>query len=327
MAKTESQTQRPSGMMEFGRILHQREFAALVGLLGIGAMFSLASPYFLTWQNISNIGRQASINGIAAIGMTFVIVSGGIDLSAGSIVGLAGTMAAATMVHFGLPPWMAVLVGIAVGALAGAINGAAITRLRIPPIIATLAMMSIGRGIALAYTGGYPVSGLLSEFAFLGRGYLGPFPVPMVVTVILYAVAHVMLSYTRFGTYVYGIGGNEEAARLAGIPVRKYKMWVYTLGGVAAAISGVLLAARLSSGQPLAGSGLELTAIAAVVIGGASVTGGEGTVVGTLIGTLIMTVLSNGLDLLNVGSFYQMIFTGAVLGAAVALRVRQTKQG
>jgi ribose transport system permease protein len=299
-------------------LTRHREFAALLGLLIVYIIFCFISKDFFSLYNTMNIVRQASINAILAVGMTFVIISGGIDLSVGSMVSLTGTLAAASMVTLGLPGWAGIFIGLVVGGLIGLINGMVITKAKVPPIIATLAMMSIAAGAALAFTGGYPVSGLPASFAWIGRGYLGVVPMPVLIVLLVYGIGHVILKETRFGAYVFGLGGNEEATRLAGLNVNKLKIWVYVISGITAAVSGLILASRLNSGQPLAGTGLELNAIAAVVIGGASVTGGEGGVIGSLIGALIMSVLSNGLDLLNIGTFYQMIFTGIILILAVA---------
>lgn len=308
----------------FGTWIRQREFAAFVGLVLLIICFSIASPDFFTMYNLMNALRQASIIALLAVGMTYVIISGGIDLSVGSIVSISGTLAAYVMIATGGGAMIGIMVGLAVGLTAGFINGIVISRLQVPPIIATLAMMSVAQGVALAITGGYPVSGLPQSFSWLGRGYIGPIPVPVIILIVVYVIGHIILKHTKFGAYVFGLGGNEEATRLAGLNIKKIKVSVYMLSGVTAAIGGLILASRLSSGQPMAGQGLELNAIAAVVIGGASVMGGSGGVIGSLIGALIMAVLSNGLDLMNISSYYQMIFTGAILALAVAM---QRKRG
>lgn len=303
----------------------RREFIAFVGLAVIFIAFSFGSENFCTLFNIMSVLRQASINSVLAVGMTFVIISGGIDLSVSSIVSLSGTVAAITMVNGGMGVLPGLLVALLIGLLVGAVNGVVISRLSVPPIIATLGSMTVASGLALAVTGGYSVSGLPSGFAVFGRGNLGFLPVPVLIVALMYLIGHVILQKTKFGASVFGVGGNEEAARLAGISVEKTKIGVYMLSGLMAAIGGIILASRLDSGQPMAGDGLELNAIAAVVIGGASVNGGVGGVVGSLIGALIMSVLSNGFDLIGVGRFYQMIFTGIVLIFAVAIQ-KKSKQ-
>jgi ribose transport system permease protein len=227
-------------------------------------------------------------------------------------------------VRYGFTALPASIAGVLLGGLAGAINGAVITRLRVPPIIATLAMMNVARGAVLAFTGGYPVSGIIGSFAFIGRGFIGPVPVPVVLIALLYLVGFLLLEKTVFGVHLYGVGGNEQASILAGVSADRIKLMVYTLSGVTAAITGLVMTSRLGSGQPLAGQGLELDAIAAAVIGGISVLGGEGKILGTLIGSLIIAVLNNGLDLLGVGSYYQMGITGLVIVAAVSASVKQS---
>lgn len=305
-------------------ITKQREFIAFIGLAIIFVVFTITSKNFFTLFNIMNILRQSSINAVLAVGMTFVIISGGIDLSVSSTVSLSGTVAAMVMLKGGTGTIPGILIGMLVGLLVGYINGSVITKAKVPPIIASLGMMTIASGTALALTGGYSVSGLPKSFEWVGRANLGPVPVPVIIMIVMYIIGHILLNKTKFGASVFGVGGNEEAARLAGISVQRVKTGVYMFSGLMASVSGLILASRLDSGQPMAGSGLELNAIAAVVIGGASVTGGAGGVIGSLIGALIMSVLSNGFDLMGVGRFYQMIFTGIVLIAAVSIQ-KQSK--
>ncbi|WP_044481444.1 ABC transporter permease [Paenibacillus antibioticophila] len=309
------------------QLTKQREFAAFVGLLVLIVGFSIASPDFFTTYNLMNIMRQASIIALLAIGMTFVIIAGGIDLSVGAIASISGTLAAQVMISSGGGVFVGVLTGLGVGIAVGFVNGLIISKFKVPPIIATLALMSVSQGLALAVTGGYPVSGLPDSFAWLGRGFVGAVPIPVIILLLMYIVAHIILNHTKFGAYVFGLGGNEEATRLAGLNVNKIKIWVYVVSGITAAVSGLILASRLGSGQPLAGQGMELNAIAAVVIGGASVAGGVGGVIGSLIGALIMSVLNNGLDLMNINSYYQMIFTGIILALAVASQSKKRKRG
>lgn len=278
----------------------------------------------MTLFNVMNIFRQASINAIIAVGMTFVIISGGIDLSVGAVVSLSGVMASIVMGTMGLGVAAGVICGLAVGLAVGFVNGLVITKGGVPPIIATVATMTIANGIALVLTGGRSVTNLPGEFAVVGRGNIGFLPIPVFIVILMYILGHVLLQKTRFGANVFGIGGNEEAARLAGISVEWSKTRVYMFCGCMASVSGLIMAARLNSGQPMAGDGLDLNAIAAVVIGGASVNGGVGGVIGSLVGALLMSVLTNGFDLIGMGRYYQMIFTGIVLILAVTLQ-KKTK--
>ncbi len=301
-------------------ITKRREFIAFIGLIVICIAFSFISSNFFTLFNLMSVLRQASINAVLAAGMTFVIISGGIDLSVSSTVSLSGTVAAMVMVNMEMGTVSGLLSALLVGLIVGAINGIVITKAGVPPIIATLGTMTVASGLALAVTGGYSVSGLTEGFAFFGRGNLSFLPVPVLIVALMYVISHLLLQKTRFGAAVFGVGGNEEAARLAGVSVDRTKIGVYMFSGLMAAVGGIILASRLDSGQPMAGDGLELDAIAAVVIGGASVNGGVGGVVGSLIGALIMSVLDNGFDLIGVGRYYQMVFTGIVLILAVAVQ-------
>jgi len=252
------------------------------------------------------------------VGMTFVIVSGGIDLSVGSIVALSGVvLASALQAGWAVPA--AIVAGLLVGALCGLLNGLLITRGRLPPFIATLGLMSVARGAALVYTDGRPISGFAAGFRWLATGRVLDVPMPVILTALVYAAAYFVLTRTRFGRYVYAIGGNEEATRLSGVAVRFHKTMVYVLSGAMSALAAVLLTARLNSAQPIAGMMYELDAIAATVIGGTSLLGGEGSLGGTLIGALIMGVLKNGLNLLGVSSFLQQIVIGVVIIGAVVI--------
>jgi ribose transport system permease protein len=287
-----------------------------VGLAGLCLLLWILTPHFLTVANALNVMEQTAINAIVAVGMTYVIIAGGIDLSVGSLVACAG-VALAWALKSGAPAPLAVAVAIAVGAAAGLANGAMIAFGRLPPFIMTLGMMSVARGAALMFTDGRPISGFSAGFRSIATGRLLGMPAPIVLTIVIYLVAHIVLSRTRFGRYVYGIGGNEEATRLSGVPVRFHKTMVYVVSGVASAVAAVLLTARLNTAQPIAGINYELDAIAATVIGGTSLTGGEGGVGGTLIGALTMGVLRNGLNLLGVSSFVQQLVIGLVIVVAV----------
>ncbi|MGH9888281.1 MAG: ABC transporter permease, partial [bacterium] len=276
------------------------------------------TPHFMTVSNLLNVAEQTSINAIVAVGMTFVILSGGIDLSVGSLVALSGVVLASGL-QGGLPLPVALLAGVLTGALGGLVNGSLVTLGRLPPFIATLGMMSVARGLALLYTDGRPVSGFTADFRALATSRFLLIPVPVLVTLALYVLAYLVLNRTRFGRYVYAIGGNEEATRLSGVAVRFHKTMVYVLSGVTSAFAAALLTARLNSAQPIAGMMYELDAIAATVIGGTSLLGGSGRIGGTLIGALIMGVLRNGLNLLGISSFLQQVVIGLVIVGAVLL--------
>jgi ribose/xylose/arabinose/galactoside ABC-type transport system permease subunit len=293
-----------------------RRLGTLAGLIGLGALLSLLTPDFLTVSNLLNVLQQTSINAVIAIGMTFVILSGGIDLSVGSLVALSG-VALAYSLQAGAPLPLALAAGLAAGGAAGLVNGLLITRGKLPPFIATLGMMSVARGVTLFWTDGRPVSGFDAAFRWLATGRVFMIPAPVLIAALLYLAAHFLLNRTRFGLYVYAIGGNEEATRLSGVAVRFHKAMVYVLAGLMSAVAAVILTARLNSAQPIAGMMYELDAIAATVIGGTSLLGGSGTIGGTLIGALVMGVLRNGLNLLGISSFLQQVVIGLVIIAAV----------
>ncbi len=296
------------------------EFKNKLGILFVLILLiiimSILSESFLTMFNLMNVARQITIVAILGIGMTFVILSGGIDLSVGSIVALVGSVTAGLLLsgyHLGI----AITFGLFVGLAIGIINGVVTTYGKIPSFIVTLGMMTVARGFALVYTDGYPISGLPSSFSFIGRGFIGPIPFPVIIMIVCFTIGYVVLKYTRFGRNVYALGGNEEAARLSGIKTKFTNVSVFAISGLTAAIAGIILASRLSSGQPSAAVAMELDAIAAVVIGGTSFSGGKGSIVGTLIGAAIMGVISNGLNLLGVSSYWQMIAIGFIIVLAV----------
>lgn len=304
---------QPIGLARRGR-----QLGTLGGLLGLCLLLALLSPHFLSVSNLLNVMEQTSINAVIAVGMTFVILSGGIDLSVGSLVALAGVvLASALQADLALP--LALLAGLTTGAACGLLNGALVTFGRLPPFIATLGMMSIARGAALLYTGGRPISGFGAGFRTLATGRVALVPLPVLLTLAAYLLAHLVLTRTRFGRYVYAIGGNEEATRLSGVPVRFHKTMVYALSGLMSGLAAVILTARLNSAQPIAGIMYELDAIAATVIGGTSLLGGSGTIGGTLVGALIMGVLRNGLNLLGISSFLQQVVIGLVIVGAVLI--------
>ena len=293
-----------------------RQLGTLAGLALLVILLTVLSPHFLTSSNLLNVLEQTSINAVIAVGMTFVILSGGIDLSVGSLVALSG-VALAGGLRAGLPLPVALLAGLATGAAAGLMNGLLITRGKLPPFIATLGMMSVARGLTLFVTDGRPISGFDAGFRTLATGRVLGIPASVLLAAALYVVAHLVLTRTRFGLYVYAIGGNEEATRLSGVGVRFHKTMVYVLAGLMSAVAAVILTARLNSAQPIAGMMYELDAIAATVIGGTSLLGGSGSIGGTLIGALIMGVLRNGLNLLGISSFLQQVVIGLVIIAAV----------
>jgi ribose transport system permease protein len=295
-----------------------RRFGTLIGLLVLCAVLWALTPFFLTISNLLNIAQQTSINAIVAVGMTFVILSGGIDLSVGSIVAVSGVVLG-TLLTEGQPLPIAVAASLAIGVACGALNGALVSWGGLPPFIVTLGMMSIARGAALVFTEGRPVSGFDAGFRSIATGSVGFVPSPVIVMIVVYAIAHLVLTRTTFGRYVYAIGGNEEATRLSGVAVRFHKTAIYAVSGLMSAIAAIILTARLNSAQPIAGMMYELDAIAATVIGGTSLMGGEGSLGGTLVGALIMGVLRNGLNLLGVSSFLQQIVIGAVIVGAVLI--------
>lgn len=298
---------------------------SLVGLLLMMAVISVLSPNFLSVDNLLNILRQTSINAIIAVGMTYVILTAGIDLSVGSVLALAGAVCA-SMISADTPLLLAVVATLLIGGALGAANGVVVSLLGVQPFIATLVGMTILRGATLVYTGGRPIStgdfDVAESFYQIGGGYVGPIPVPVVVILLVFALFWVILNHTRFGRYVYAIGGNESVTRIAGIHVTRVKVLVYALSGMMAALAGMILTARLESAQPTAGIGYELDAIAAVVLGGTSLMGGRGTLVGTLIGALIIGVLNNALNLMDVSSYFQQIAKGSVILLAVVVDSR-----
>ena len=294
-----------------------QKYRILFVFVGICILLSVLTPVFLSVNNIINVIRQVSINGILAAGMTMVIISGGIDLSVGSVAAICGAIVAGTQLKLGLVP--AMLLSVATGALLGLINGLVITKGKVAPFVATLGMTTVARGLTLIYTGGRPIYNLTDAFRVLGAGYVGPIPVPVIILALVIAVVHFVMSSTVFGREVYALGGNEEAARYSGINVERRRMLVYISMGLLSAVTGIVLTSRLGSADPTAGVGFETDAIAAVVIGGTSMSGGEGSVIGSLIGALIIGVMNNGLNLLNVSPYYQQIFKGLIVVLAVLM--------
>ncbi|WP_246958194.1 ABC transporter permease [Brachybacterium sp. Marseille-Q7125] len=297
---------------------------ALVGLILLCIGLFIATPAFLTVPNIINIGIQASVMAILAFGMTFVIVTAGIDLSVGSVAALGAMVSAYSFASLELPGILTLLIGLLVGLLAGAISGLAIAYGKLPAFIATLAMMSVARGLTLVISQGKPIP-TSESVSFLGSSVAGV-PVPIFAMAIAGLLCWFILSRTVLGRSMYAVGGNEEAARLSGIPVKKVLVSVYALSGLFAGLAGMVLAGRLSSAGPQAGAGYELDAIAAVVIGGASLAGGSGRATGTLIGAILLAVIRNGLNIMNVSSFWQQVVIGLVIAAAVGFDVLRRKK-
>jgi ribose transport system permease protein len=299
-----------------------QKYGLLLSLFLLCAGLTLATDRFLISENLVIILRQASINGIISVGMMLVILTRGIDLSVGSVLALSTVIGADLLKNGGLPPEQAIIVCLLVGGALGAVNGFLVSRIHIPPFIATLGMMTFARGAALFYTQGQPVTGLgtLGEgFRFFGSADLFGIPMPIIIVALVFLGGYILLNHTTLGRYIFGLGDNEVAAYLSGLPVKQIKLFVFMMAGMLSALAGVILVGRLNSAQPTAGLMFEFDAIAAVVVGGTNFSGGEGTILGTLIGVLIISVLNNGLNLLDVSAFYQDIAKGAVIALALLL--------
>jgi inositol transport system permease protein len=313
-----------------------RKYAIIVILVGMVALLTIMTRgTFLQAQNLINVVRQMSVIAMLAIGLTVVIISTGIDLSVGSIVALSAVVAtslaqapgATNQMYPGLnvPILVPIAAGLAVGAAAGFVNGFLIARFSIAPFIATLGMMTAARGLALIYSDGRPISKLTPEFNFLGQGAIVGIPVPIFLLAVVVIGSHLLLNNTRFGRHVYALGGNEQAARVSGINLTRVKIGIYTFSGLLAGLGGMVLAGRIGSGNPQLGTGAELDAITAAVIGGTSFSGGIGTVWGTIVGALIIGVLNNGLDLLNVSPFMQQVVKGVIIVVAIIIDERKNR--
>jgi ribose transport system permease protein len=312
--------------------LNKATLARFQSLIALGVMILvmvLLSNQFMTVENGSNILRQISVNLCLSLGMTLIILTGGIDLSVGAVLAISGAVAAGLLKNgVSLPAFDiviqftvfgAVLAGILVGLILGLFNGWVITGFRLPPFVATLGMFSIARGMTMLWTGGFPITGLGNGLGYIGTGRPLGVPMPVWISGLLALALVLVTRKTRFGRYMYAVGGNERAARLSGLAVNRVKLWVYALGGGLAGVAGLIITARLDSAQPNAGMGYELDSIAAVVIGGTSLSGGRGSITGTVLGCLIIGVLNNGLFLLNVSPFWQQVVKGFVILAAVAV--------
>jgi len=305
-----------------------KKLQPLIALAVMVAALAVLSDKFLTFANQRNILLQISVNLCLSIGMTLVILTGGIDLSVGAMLGLAGAVAAGLLKNglrlkaFGVvlqfTPFGAIVAGVLVGLALGGFNGLAITRFRLPPFVATLGMLSIARGLTMLWTGGFPITDLGPKFGFIGAGFWLGVPMAVWISAALVVVFHVVSRHTTLGRYTYAVGGSEKATAFSGINVKRVKIWIYALGGALAAVAGLIVTARLDAADPKAGLGYELDSIAAVVIGGTSLSGGRGSILGTVLGCLIIGVLNNGLFLLDVSPFWQQVVKGLVILAAVA---------
>lgn len=288
-------------------------------VIGLGIILSFISRNFLTTTNLLNVLRQISINGILAIGMTIVCLTGGIDLSVGSIVAFSGIIAAGFLRDKEYPIVLVLLIAILAGGLLGLYNGYFVAYRNAAPFVVTLSMMTIARGMTYVYSNGRPISNLPTNFLAIGKGSIAGIPVPTIILILVLVLASIMLTKLKFGRYVYAVGGNENAAMVSGINVKWIKMMVYVLSGIACGIAAIILTARVSAGLPTAGESYELDAIAATVIGGTSLSGGRGRLWGTIVGAILLGIVNNGLDLLNVSSFYQQIVKGLIILGAILI--------
>ncbi len=308
---------------------YSTKFQSLIALFVLCLVLAVLSENFLTTANAWNVLRQVSVNICLSVGMTLVVLTAGIDLSVGSILALCGAITASLLkfgvelevlnLFIGFGSSSAIIVGIMIGAGIGWFNGWTITKFKVPPFVATLAMLTIARGLTMLWTDGFPINGLGEEFAFIGTGWLLGIPMPVWITAVVVALAVVLTRKTKFGRHIYAIGGNERAARLSGVNIKRVKTSVYAIAGALAAVGGIIVTSRLDSAQPNAGISYELDAIAAVVIGGTSLSGGKGSIMGAVLGGIIIGVLNNGLVLLNVSPFWQQVVKGLVILIAVII--------
>jgi ribose transport system permease protein len=332
MSVLESHTDRSPGLVgqsvakAMASLLKIRELNVFLALLAVAALISLATPYFLTTNNLMGVFRSFSLTAIMSIGMVMVIITGGIDLSVGSVLGLSSLVTALGF-GAGLPTFVCVSAGLAVGVAFGAFNGLLITVIGLPPFIATLGSLSIGRGLMYIITEGVPLTPDTPDiFSALGQGYVGLVPVPVVIMIVLMIGFSILMRRTRFGRHVYATGGNEQAARLSGVKTHRVKLVVYILSGAIAALAGVISFSRYLSAEPASGFGAELDVIAAAAIGGASLSGGVGSVVGAVIGAALAGIIANGVVLMNINTYAQQAITGAVILIAVSLDVLRNRR-
>lgn len=305
-------------------VYYLEKLGTVLGLALLFVILTLSSPYFLTVTNMMSVLRQGVALSLVSIGMTYAIISGGIDLSVGSVMALAGCISALLMVNYGVNWVLAGLIGVGVGLVCGTIVGYFVAHWDLQPFIVSLVMMSAARGLALVLTNGVPVAGFPPAFAFLGTGWVRGVPFPVIIAVIFYLIFGFVLARLRLGVHIYAVGGSAEAAHYSGVTVEKVKIVVYAISGFLAAVAGIIMTSRLNSGQPILGEVMELDAIAAVVIGGTAMTGGQGGLLGTAIGVLIIIFLHNGLNILGVSAFWQKVAIGLVI--LVAVLVDQLRQ-
>lgn len=302
-----------------------RKYGILLIFIAMCIVMSMLSPAFLKVRNLTIVVRQISIIAVVAMGVTMVIITGGIDLASGSVIALVSVMTAKFAHPNTYPVFVPVFVGLAIGALTGFISGTIVAKGKIPPFIATLGMMTAARGAALLISDGKPIGDFSKEFEYIGGGHFIGIPVPILILIGVIIISHILLSSTKFGKYIYAIGGNENAAVVSGVNVDKYKILLFTYAGLLSALAGIIMTSRISSGQPGAGQGFELDAIASAVIGGTSLNGGIGTIPGTIIGALIIGVLNNGFDLLGINPYWQPIVKGAIIVGAVLIDERKNR--
>ncbi|MDR0363194.1 MAG: ABC transporter permease [Planctomycetota bacterium] len=307
------------------RLFAMKEAGILFGMLGICVVLSMTTSSFLNRYNLTIVVRQASFVGIVALGQTMVLLTGGIDLSVGFIAGLVGILTTLLMSSFSVAPLLAVPIGLAAGAVFGVVNGLVISRVKVNPFITTLALGEIFAGAIMVITNGYPILNLPSSFSFLGQGQVFGMPMPVIVFLVVGAMLAYILRYTAFGRNIYAIGGNRLAARLVGIRVERVISAVYMLAGFLAALAGILFSSRISTGQPTTGANWGMPCITAAIIGGTSLSGGEGSIVGTILGSLFMAVLANGIVLLDISPYWERIIIGAVVILAVVIDVLRTR--
>lgn len=293
-----------------------RDYGVIIGFIALCIAVSIATPTFITQKNILNLLRQSSIIGIISVGATFVVISGNFDISVGAVAAFSGAVVM-KLVTSGMPLIVSVLAALVACAIIGLINGFIVSKIAVPSLIATMGMVTIVRGLLLILTGGYPITQNIAALDFLGNGYLGGIPIPVIVFFIMVVIFHIILTKTKYGRYVLSVGGNQEASKLNGINVDSYKIKVFIVNAVLAAIAGIILTGRLGTANPTAGEGYDMDSIASVVIGGTSVTGGSGSVLKTVIGVLLMSVINNSFNLLGVNMYFQYIFKGLIILIAV----------
>ena len=304
----------------FKRLLRARETGIAVVVIAMITFLSLRTDTFFTASNLAVVARQISLSAIIAMGMTLVILTGGIDLSVGSVVAITSVIVGLVMVRMNMPIWLAIIAGIMVGVVVGLLNGIMIVRTKVPPFIITLGMMGLARGAALVITKGSSISGFPPSYLDIGQGFIfNLIPIPVVIAVVLAIIVHIILSRTSFGRRIYLLGSNEEAALLSGININSMKVAIFTICSALAAVEAVIETSRMATGQPASGSGYELAAIGAVIIGGASLLGGEGTILGTMLGAILLGLITNGLILMGISSYWQQVFSGIIIILAVAL--------